>query len=34
MQFSKSQGWKVKVWDTPTDLETYTKEVAKKELGK
>ena len=34
MQFSKSQGGKVKVWDTPTDLETYTKEVAKKELGK
>ena len=34
MQFSKSQGWKVKMWDAPIDLEIYTREVAKKELGK
>ena len=34
MQFSKSQGWKVKMWDAPIELEIYTREVAKKELGK
>ena len=34
MQFSKSQGWKVKMWDAPIELEVYTREVAKKELGK
>jgi hypothetical protein len=34
MEFAKSQGWKVKVWDAPIELEIYTREVAKKELGK
>ena len=34
MQFAKSQGWKVKMWDAPIELEVYTREVAKKELGK
>ena len=34
MEFSKSQGWKVKMWDAPIELEIYTREVAKKELGK
>ena len=32
--FAKSQGWKVKMWDAPIELEVYTREVAKKELGK
>ena len=32
--FAKSQGWKVKMWDSPIELEVYTREVAKKELGK
>ena len=34
MAFAKSQGWKVKMWDAPIELEAYTREVAKKELGK
>jgi len=34
MEFSKSKGWKVKVWDSATELEIYTGKVAKKELGK
>ena len=34
MEFAKSQGWKVKMWDAPIELEVYTREVAKKELGK
>ena len=34
MEFAKSKGWKVKVWDAPIELEIYTREVAKKELGK
>ena len=34
MEFAKSQGWKVKMWDAPIELEAYTREVAKKELGK
>jgi len=34
MTFAKSQGWKVKMWDAPIELEIYTREVAKKELGK
>ena len=34
MEFSKSKGWKVKVWDSTTELEIYTGQVAKKELGK
>jgi hypothetical protein len=34
MEFAKSKGWKVKVWDSATELEIYTGQVAKKELGK
>ena len=34
MAFAKSQGWKVKMWDAPIELEIYTREVAKKELEK
>ena len=34
MAFAKSQGWKVKMWNAPIELEAYTREVAKKELGK
>ena len=34
IEFVKSQGWKVKMWDAPIELEIYTREVAKKELGK
>jgi len=34
MEFAKSQGWKVKMWDAPIELEIYTREVAKKELDK
>jgi len=34
MEFAKSKGWSTKVWDAAADLETYTKEVVKKELGK
>ena len=34
IEFAKSQGWKTKMWDAPIELEIYTREVAKKELGK
>ena len=34
MEFAKSQGWKVKMWDAPIELEIYTRQVAKKELGR
>ena len=34
MEFAKSKGWKVKVWDAPIELEIYTRKIAKKELGK
>ena len=34
MEFAKSQGWKTKMWDAAIELEVYTREVAKKELGK
>ena len=34
IEFVKSQGWKVKMWDAAIELEAYTREVAKKELGK
>ena len=34
MEFAESKGWKVKMWDAPIELEVYTREVAKKELGK
>ena len=29
MEFAKSQGWKVKMWDAPIELEIYTRQVAK-----
>ena len=32
--FAKSKGWSTKIWDAAIDLEIYTREVAKKELGK
>ena len=32
--FAKSKGWSTKMWDAAIDLEIYTREVAKKELGK
>ena len=34
IEFAESEGWKVKVWDAPIELEAYTRAVAKKELGK
>jgi hypothetical protein len=34
IEFAESKGWKVKMWDAPIELEAYTREVAKKELGK
>ena len=34
MAFAKSKGWSTKMWDAAIDLEIYTREVAKKELGK
>ena len=34
MEFAKSKGRKVKMWDAAIELEVYTREVAKKELGK
>ena len=34
IEFAKSQGWKTKMWDAAIELEVYTREVAKKELGK
>ena len=32
--FAKSKGLSIKMWDTPIELEAYTRTVAKKELGK
>ena len=32
--FAKSKRWSTKMWDAAIDLEIYTREVAKKELGK
>ena len=32
--FAKSKGWSIKMWDAAIDLEAYTRQVAKKELGK
>ena len=32
--FAKSKGWSIKMWDAAIELEAYTREVAKKELGK
>ena len=34
MEFAKSKGWSTKMWDAAIELEAYTREVAKKELGK
>ena len=34
MEFAKSKGWSTKIWDAAIGLEAYTREVAKKELGK
>ena len=34
MEFAKSKGWSIKVWDAAIELEAYTRAVAKKELGK
>ena len=32
--FAESKGWSTKIWDAAIELEAYTREVAKKELGK
>jgi len=34
IEFAESKGWKTKMWDAPIELEAYTRQVAKKELGK
>jgi len=34
IEFTESKGWSTKMWDAAIDLEVYTREVAKKELGK
>ena len=34
LDFAKSKRWATKIWDAPIELEIYTREVAKKELGK
>ena len=34
MEFAKSKGWSTKIWDAAIELEAYTRQVAKKELGK
>jgi len=34
MEFAKSKGWTIKMWDAPIELEVYTRQVAAKELGK
>ena len=34
IEFTESKGWSTKIWDAATDLEAYTRKVAKKELGK
>jgi len=34
IEFAKSKGWSIKMWDAAIELEAYTREVAKKELGK
>ncbi len=34
IEFAKSQRWKTKMWDAAIELEIYTREVAKKEIGK
>ena len=34
MLFAESKGWSIKMWDAAIELEAYTRQVAKKELGK
>ena len=34
IEFAESKGWKTKMWDAPIEVESYTRQVAKKELGK
>jgi len=34
IEFAESKGWSVKMWDSATELEIYTGQVAAKELGK
>ena len=34
IEFTESKGWSTKMWDAAIELEAYTREVAKKELGK
>ena len=34
IEFAKSKGWKTKMWDAAIELEAYTREVVKKEIGK
>jgi len=34
IEFAESKGWSTKIWDAAIELEAYTREVAKKELGK
>ena len=34
IEFAKSKGWSIKMWDAAIELEAYTRTVAKKELGK
>ena len=34
IEFSKSKGWSTKIWEGTNALEIYTRQVAKKELGK
>lgn len=34
IEFAESKGWKTKMWNAPIELEAYTRQVAKKELGK
>ena len=34
IEFAKSKGWSIKMWDAAIELEAYTRKVAKKELGK
>ena len=34
IEFATGQGWSIKMWDSSSELEIYTRKVAKKELGK
>ena len=34
IEFAESKGWSTKIWDAAIELEAYTRQVAKKELGK